>query len=228
MLKFLFWLLLLINAVLFAVQRGALDAILPNAPEPQRMQQQITPEKILMMSVAVATPVTAAAPPVALVAPVAPVAVAAPVCVELGDFTEAEASRFDAGVSALALNAPMTRRRVVDTTSNIVYIPSLGDKESADRKLAELKRLGIKDLYILQTPGEFQYAISLGIFKSRAAAEFHLDEVSRQGVRTGRIGSRGKAKIAFQLRDVDEAAVAGVIELAATIGKVEQRNCAAK
>ena len=72
--------------------------------------------------------------------------------------------------------------------------------------------------------GDMRNAISLGIFKTRGAAETHLAELVRQGVRSARIIGRGEsaAKIAFQLRGLDDATVAAAAKLANT----EPHDCA--
>jgi hypothetical protein len=106
----------------------------------------------------------------------------------------------------------------------MVYIPSQGDKEGAERKSGELRRLSIKDFYVLQEQGELRYGISLGVFRSKAAAEQHLAELTQQGVRSARVGARGVGlnKVALQLRGLDDAMVARVVKLA----KVDRRECA--
>lgn len=219
MLKFLLWFLLVTNAGLFALQRGYLDAFLPDQPDPQRLQLQRDPERLRLLSFEAAT---------------APVAVAAPVtlaCIELGDFSEPEAVHFEAALGALDIRSTPVRRRLAEEpASQIVFIPSQGDKEGADRKSAELRRLGVKDFYVLQTAGERHFGISLGVFRSRGAADVRLAELTRQGVRSARIGAFGNtgSRFAMQLHDLDDAGVTAAIELAATVAKVARRECAAR
>ena len=227
MLKFLVVVLLLVNAFLFALYRGYLEPIWPSGREPQRLQQQITPEKIRLLGsvAAVAVPVPAPTP--------VPKAVAAPStasCIELGNFNEAEATRFEAQISALSLNERLSRRTVTDAASYMVFIPPLADKESADRKGAELRRLDVKDFFVMQSGGDMRFAISLGIFKTRAAADQHLAELVNKGVRSARVGGRGAGgdKIAFQLRDLNEDGLARAVKLADTFDKIDQRECAAR
>ena len=227
MLKTAVFFLLLVNAVLFALIGGYLEPLVPSGREPQRLQQQIGLDKIrLLGTAAIAAPVTSAPlslPPAAAGAP-AESPVASVACIELGDFSQNESARLEAQLAALSLTDRLTRRPVGDGKSYMVYIPSQGDKESAERKSRELRRLQVEDFYVLQESGELRYGISLGVFKSKAAAEQHLVELNLQGVRSARIGARGAGlnKVAFQLRGLDDATVARVIKLA----KVEQRDCA--
>jgi hypothetical protein len=221
MLRTFFWLLLLLNAALLALNSGYLDAYLPGGHEPQRQQQQLSPDKLRLLGTVDLQP-----PPLVLAqAEPAP----APSCVELGDFSDLDASRFETRVAALSLEQAMTRRRVVDSASYIVYIPSQGDKEGADRKAGELRRLEIKDFFVMQGEGELRFGISLGIFKTKTAAEAHLAELMKKGVRSARIGGRGagSSKVAFMLRGVGEADLANVLKVAASISKVDRRDCAA-
>lgn len=219
MLKSLLWFLLLANAGLFALQRGYLDPLLPDQPDPRRLRQQLDPERLRLLSVAEAA---------------APVAIAAPVtlaCIELGDFSEADAGRFEAALAPLELRSTPTRRRLADeAASHIVFIPSQVDKEGAERKSAELRRLGVKDFYVLQAAGERHFGISLGVFRTRSAADARLAELMKQGVRSARVGAFGVAasKVAIQLHELDEVGVTTVVELAATVAKVAQRECAGR
>ena len=225
MLNSLVILFVAINAVLAALIGGHLDAWIPSGHEPQRLKQQISPEKIRLVGRSGSTVAPAAANSVAPApAVVQAVAADAVACIELGDFSATEANRLQTAFAAFMPPDRLARRRVSDPSSFMVYIPSQGDKESADRKSGELRRLGVSDFYVMQTDGELRYAISLGIFKTRVAADAHLAELVKKGVRSGRITGRGDnpTKVAFQLRGLDKEAVAAAIKLAGT----EQRDCA--
>lgn len=230
MLKLIAALLLLINLSLFAWYRGYLEPVWPSGREPQRLQQQIEPEKIRLLA-ATPSPPPSPSPPVAAPGPVAKAVVAPTVasCVELGNFSETESTRFEAQIGALALGERLSRRTVTDATSFMVYIPPQADKEAVERKSGELRRLDIKDFYVMQAEGDLHYAISLGIFKTRAAAESHLAELVRKGVHSARVGGRGAGsdKVVFQLRDLTDSGLASVLSLTDTFSKVERRECAA-
>lgn len=219
MLKIILALLIMMNAALAALSGGYLDAWIPSGHEPQRLQQQIHPEKLRQLGT-ITAPVPA---PVATSAPAinAPPALA---CIELGNFSEAEANSLETAFRQLVSAERLTRRPVTEPSSFMVYIPSQGDKEGADRKSGELRRLGISDFYVLQAQGELRFGISLGIFKTRLAADGHLAELVKKGVRSARITGRGDtvSKVAFQLRGLDDQQVATALKLA----KTEQHDCA--
>ena len=247
MLKFFLVVLIVANAALAALNAGYLEPWIASGHEPQRLQQQINPEKIRLIkepptssapiSAAVRAPVSAPSVPVdaiaaSSVAPLAtPAATPSPTnaaqavaCIELGNFSEAEAGRLHAKLRDIVTADRLVQRRVADPSSFMVYIAPQGDTAGADRKVGELRRLGVRDFFVIQTEGDLRNAISLGIFKTRGAAETHLAELVRQGVRSARIIGRGEsaAKIAFQLRGLDDATVAAAAKLANT----EPHDCA--
>ncbi|GAC1416729.1 MAG: hypothetical protein NVSMB6_19020 [Burkholderiaceae bacterium] len=122
-------------------------------------------------------------------------------CIEIGIFDDADARRFEGQVAALALGDRLSRMAVPGAEHYIVYIPPLADKDSAERNAAELRRLGIDDLFVMSDSSDLRWAISLGTFKTSAAARQHLETLAKKGVRTAAVVARpGSAgKTAFQL-----------------------------
>lgn len=237
MLKFFFWILLLANAGLAAWQQGYLETLLPSGREPGRMSNQLNADKIRVIPPPDAASV-AAAPPAAASAPVptpAPTAAQAPeeqkaetiACTEVGNFNRLEAGQFETKLSALALNAKVSKRPIKEVATHIVYIPPLPDLESAEKKVGELRRLGITDYYIIQDNSPLRMGISLGIFKQEEAARDHLARLNQRGVRSARIGARSvtTTAVAFQLRDLDAPGRENLGKLAATFPKSEIRPC---
>ena len=72
-----------------------------------------------------------------------------------------------------------------------VFVPPLSSKQDADRKAAELKKLGVPEFFIVQDSGPNRLAISLGIFSSEEAAKERLDALRALGVRSAKSGERG-------------------------------------
>ena len=238
MLKILFWGLLLANGALFAFDRGFLGSLVSDGHEPTRMQNQLNAEKIRPSSV---SPIAVEVPS-AVIAPVAdgsalsdsPVpAVAKPdvvACTEIGNFDAADARRFEKILVADAAGFQFTQRNVREAARHMVYIPSQGDKESADKKSSELKRLGIKDFYVIQDGAEMRWGISLGIFKTEDAARAHLANLSLKGVRSARIGdfSVTTNKVAFQVRQLDSAMKVRLDKIKADFPRQDVRACEPK
>jgi len=222
MLKFFFWILLFANAALFAYGQGYLDDVVPSGHEPGRLREQLHADRIGPVAV---TATTTAAPPAA------PAAAKSepPACAEIGNFSAEEAKRFNASLAPLALGDRLSQHGVEEVLRHMVYIPPQADREAADRKAGELRRLGITDFYIIQDNSSLRWAISLGVFKSEEAARNHLAELNRQGVRSARIGERAiTAKaVAFRIKEWDASMKEQMEKAGVDFGKHEVRECGA-
>jgi hypothetical protein len=127
MLKIFLVLLIAANAALAALNAGYLEPWIASGHEPQRLQQQINPEKIRLISanpaVLPSTPNAGTAP---LLAPsVATNVIATPspsdvACIELGNFNEAEASRLEVKLRDIVAADRLARRRVADPSSCVM------------------------------------------------------------------------------------------------------------
>ena len=97
-----------------------------------------------------------------------------------------EADAFKAALAGLSVDI----KPVEASSSYWVHIPPQPNKAAADKKAAELKALGIKDFYIMQDEGANFLALSLGLFKSEAAANEFLQGMAKRGVKSARIEAR--------------------------------------
>jgi hypothetical protein len=105
-----------------------------------------------------------------------------PLCVSIGPFnTSAQAARAGAILRQFGIARPRQELLGSTVTSYRVYLPSLSSRGAADRKRAELTRLGIKDHYILEEPGR-ENAISLGLFTIEENASALLRRLAKKGV----------------------------------------------
>ena len=237
MLKLLFAMLLLGNAGLFAYQQGYLETLLPSGHEPARLGGQLNADKIKLIPASTAT----AAPPPSVsmtqeepvLEPVLAAAAAknkeALSCTEIGNFEPVDAKRFETRLAALSLGDRLSRRNAQEGARHMVYIPSQLDKEGAEKKAGELRRLGIKDFYVIQESGELHWGISLGIFKTEEAARAHLATLSQKGVRSARLGVHHGAsnKVAFQMRLLDATAKSALDKIKTDFPGQEMRACEA-
>lgn len=238
MLKFVFWILLLANAGLLAYQQGYFDTMLPSGREPARLKNQINADKVrLLPAPTPSEPVVSAVAPVVATAetPVAkdanevkedskPENIA---CTEIGNFNPEEAKRFTAQIAAESLGDRMSQRALQEVASHMVYIPPLADKESAEKKAGELRRMGIEDFFVIQDNSSLRWGISLGVFKQEEAARAHLANLAQKGVRSARIGQRTvtSSMVAFQLRGLDAGAKKSFDRIRADFPKQELRGC---
>lgn len=220
MLKFIFWSLLCINGVLLAYSQGVLGNFKGNEREPARMKNQLNTDKLLLVPAQRAGAAVVEAPqPAELTA-----------CIEVGNFAQAEARRFETRLAPLELGDRQSRLNVVsatEATSHIVYIPPQGSKEAAERKAGELKSMGVTDFFIMSDNSPMKWAISLGVFKSEAAAQTLLAALSKQGVHSARLAARGAqaGKLAFQFRAIDAATKAKIDDISESFPALETRAC---
>lgn len=234
MLKILFSLLLLINGGLLAYQQGYLDAWPSSSREPSRLTQQLHADQLKLVPLPTAKSSSAPVPdPAAIVAQDAEKNLARAdkmsdvlACSEVGNFDATDARRFETQLAMLALGERLTRRAMPENVRHMVYMPPLANKEMADKKAAELKRLGVQDFFVIQDSSALQWGISLGVFKSEEAARQHLAALNQKGVRSARIGTHHPAtRFAFQLRGLDAAAKDSVNKIKEGFPRQEWRVC---
>jgi hypothetical protein len=230
-LKFIFWTLLGLNALLFAYGQGYLGNVSGAEHEPMRMKNQLNADKLKLVASANVTSSVAASAVAITVSSASAVASATPAanaCFEIGNFSSAEARRFEARLASLDLGERMHRVTLpgAEVTSHIVYIPSQGSKEAAERKAAELKELGVTNYFIMSDGDQMKWAISLGVFKSEAAAESLLTALGKQGVHSAKMSPRSAgAKLAYQFRAVSGVARASIDDIAGSFASQETRDC---
>lgn len=220
--RILLLLLLLTNIGFFAYHR-----LLSGTDEAaaQIAALQISPEKIVPVAVeavsSVAPAATTAPAPVsvpaapAAVSP-APAAIAAPTsCAEWGPFAGAEVARADAALAALGLPAGTTQRRVTEVDGYWVHMAPLKTKSEIDRKVGELKALGVAEFFVVTDAGPWRNAVSLGLFKNEDAAKSELERLRARGVRSAMITRRERflKQVAFVVNDPVAATIARLTEL---------------
>ncbi|NKI71359.1 SPOR domain-containing protein [Collimonas pratensis] len=229
MLKLIFWLLLLANAALFAMQKGYLGALYSDGREPARIGKQLQADKIKLVASDAAPAATAAANASAPAAAGAPAAAdLAPVaCTEIGNFSASEARRFSSQLAERTPNLKFVRREIQEVASHMVYLPSLGSKEAADKKSDEVRRLGINDFFVIQDSSALRYGISLGIFKTDEAAQKQVASLAKRGLSGAKVGTRSvsSSKVAFQLRDMGGDAKLAFDKIKTDFPTQEVRSC---
>lgn len=237
MLKFVFWALLAANVVWFAASQGYLGNVTSDEHEPERLQRQIGTDKLVLLTAQQAQETQAAATVAADAAPATPdpapadtpAPAAALVCTEVANLREADARKFEARVARFDLGTRQTRSEVASTdfTSYIVFIPPQGSKEAAERKAAELKGLDVTNFFIMNADSPMKWAISLGVFKTEAAAQTELANLNKQGVHTAKVAGRSGAgtRITYQFRGIDAATSTRIERIADAYTGQETRPC---
>jgi hypothetical protein len=198
----LVFLLLLANLTLFGYIK--LDRM--SAGEGVRLAQQVQPDKISLLS----------PQQVAALGP-AKMASLADVCVEWGPLSDAERARAIATLEPLELSRLMSQKKVEVITNYWVFIPPAANKPAADRKVAELKEQGVKELFLIET-GPQRLAISLGVFRNEEAAQAQLADLQEKGVKGAKVGPRAQSVMQTSLvvRDPPAPAMTRLKELQAS------------
>ncbi|HEU0233863.1 MAG TPA: SPOR domain-containing protein [Gallionella sp.] len=193
--KTLVWILLLGNVIFFAVMQWG--GLLAADEQAAQAQPPLHEEKISVLSAPQGKPAAAlpASAPEPVSAPVeAPAMLAAKPdvsCMEWGEFSGADLARATAALSTLQLGDKLSQRQVEYAIGYWVYIPPMKDKAAVNQKIAQLKARGIDEYFVVPDAGPWLNAISLGVFKTREAAQHFLDELRRsKGVRSAQIGER--------------------------------------
>lgn len=156
------------------------------------------------------------------VPPPAPQAVAAAVpertaCLEWGSFGASEITRAQAAIDKLGIGERAHRKQVSVSTGYWVYMPPQKSKADMDKKVSELKELGVTDYFPMLEPGRWRYAISLGIFRSEDGAKRYLAQLREKGVRSALIGEREQraTQTAFTIIEPTGQESAQLVELKA-------------
>lgn len=217
----LFLALLLANLMLYAWWRYGV----PDNAAPAPLSRQIAPDKLKVVAPANLPPVSAApkpAPSPALSAPTSPAA-----CLEWGSFTVADVARAEQALEPLGLGARLAQRRSDEQAGWWVFIPPQDNRQSALRKAAELKQLGVEDYFVVQDEGPYRWALSLGVFRTEEAAQARLAALRGQGVRTARVGARETVvpKVWLQVKGVDAPLQLRLKEIARQVEGSELKDC---
>lgn len=148
-------------------------------------------------------------------------------CLEWGSFSLADTARAEKALEPLGLGSRLGQRRTEEATGWWVFIPSLGSRQAALKKAAELKSLAVNDYFIVQEEGEFRWALSLGVFRSEEAAQARLAALRDQGVRSAQVGPRETVvpKIWLQVKGVDTALELRLKDIARQTEGSELRSC---
>lgn len=225
--RIVFFLLLLANLGFFAwAYFGAGGA----SDEPQLVQQQVNPQEIRLLTADQVAKLAAErarqvaerpksvpkAPPIA--------------CLELGAFSPSDVPRVQQALEPLGLGSRLSQRRAQEIASYWVFIPPLRNRQAANQKAAELKKLGVEDFFIVQEDPKFRFAVSLGVFKTEEAAAARLADLRTKGVRTARISPKETSvqKVYFAVREVPDALVAKLNDLRQSFAGTELKDCPAE
>lgn len=214
MLRFFVLALLLVNGVYFAWSQGLLLG-LGFAPaqqtEPQRLDQQIRPDALRLLTVQELR-LSDALPRVAL---------RPTECLQAGLFDEAQSALLRRTLASALPAGSWVLDAVVVPARWIVYMGQYPSADALAKKRSQLASLKLRFEPLINPALEL--GLSLGGFETQAAANAELDVLSRRGVRTARVvQERAEVRgIMLRVPATDDALRARLDELTpALAGKV--------
>jgi hypothetical protein len=209
----LFLLLVLANLLFFAyalVTRdgGDIAALIP--------QLEMAPEKIKLLKSTNKLPAEKpkgqgkAIPPSARTAGPPPAA-----CLEWGNFVGPAVAKAEGALARVGIAADQFERSVADSGGYWVHMPPMKTKAEVDKKVGELKSLGVTEFFVVGEAGQWRNAISLGIFRSEEAAQAFLAQLKERGVRSAVAARRENflKHVVLHVRDPNPGLVATLTEL---------------
>lgn len=112
-------------------------------------------------------------------------------CMNWAGLGPSDAEKAIKDLEKIGLGEKIKQFRTEEPTSYWVYVPPRSNAKEAERKVAELKELGVKDLIIISESGsKWLHAISLGVFKTEEGAKKRFAELQERGVKTAQVGER--------------------------------------
>ncbi len=123
----------------------------------------------------------------------------------------------------------IAQRPLAEPKSWWLHIPPSPNGAQADKKAAELSKLGVKDFYVVRESGPNQYAISLGLYKSEESAKAYFDALQKKRVKTARIQVREAAgdKVVVEVRGHADRLAKAMAELPPEFMSDTKAECAA-
>ena len=140
-------------------------------------------------------------------------------CAEWGPLSEADRLKATKLLEPLALGRTMSSRRVEVTADHWVYIPPKASRTAADRSMADLKKLNVTDSAMVLEDGPWNFAISLGVFRSKEGADARLADLKAKGVKTASYRQRELVVLmtSLVLREPTQAMLTKLEELKAQV-----------
>lgn len=205
--------------------------------EPERLSNQLNPERLRLM--------TEARPPAAPPAVVKPApepepavakekaeaesppadSVAPQACVVFAGLSPDQVRELTARIAKAGTGFKLSETRSEAPSSWWVHIPAQGSRDGAEKKAAELRRLGVDDLFIMQDPGPNQFAVSLGLYKNEVAATRLLDALKEKGVRSAQIATRGAGTVRIEVRGPGDSLATVASDLSERLRGVNRLEC---
>lgn len=184
------------------------------APAPVTANKEINPEKLIVLSkealdampqvsptTGMATNESTSIPQVTSPQVTEPVSTT---CYTWGNFTQTNLPAAQVVLARLGLQSEIKQEQVATEDRRFwVYYPPLKSAELAESKAAEIRALGVQELYIVQD-SQWRNAISFGLFQDEHLASSLLSDLQSKGVKnaTKALRSAGKSQSSLLIKAV--------------------------
>lgn len=148
-------------------------------------------------------------------------------CIEVGSFTTQTATKFESGLARLSLRELPKKRLVEAPPSSIVWLPPQQGEAGANRRAAQLRKLGFNDIAIIRDAGERRWGLSLGLFTSLDLAQARLKALKSAGITDARVEEHpiNSSRFAYELIGLDRGMKAAVRALQNNFEGTAMRPC---
>jgi hypothetical protein len=214
--RLIFFLLVFANLIFFVWAQGYFDVGDPNR-EPDRLGQQLQPEKLRLIPSA--SPPTPAAATAQTSTPAEDLA-----CRIVGGLSMVHAEALKA--VAIAGGAEAQLMPQMEPALHFIVISELPNAAAAEKKAAELKRFGVVEQETLALEGG-RMEIVLGRLPTEAAARESLATLNKRGIKSARVEARDQppAKARVELRGTANKLLQGLPQLIAPYADATVAEC---
>jgi sporulation related protein len=176
----------------------------PREREPERMQRQVHPEAVQLITPTAASAALQAAAAQRGGSPASAAAATSDstvtVCLEAGPFAAGEVAAAERALRELKLpNLQWSTQRSERGGAYIVYLGRFADDGAMARRRDELRRQQIVAEEVRNSP-DLQPGLSFGRYESRGAADTALAQIVQQGIKAARVVTLNIPVVVTQLR----------------------------
>lgn len=125
-------------------------------------------------------------------------------CLEWGPFIDADLERAQAAIVRQQLDSKVNLEAAGKVPVYWIHIPPLKNKYYAEKKMGELRRLGVTTYSHVQESGKWNNAISMEFFHNMEEAQNMMASLRGRGVRSAVIGARNLDQMKFIVRAPSE------------------------
>ncbi len=147
------------------------------------------------------------------------------VCNAIAGLTETLATQVERVVRDTGAPVETTLIQTETASGWWVRIPPAASRQGADQRAQQLRELGVSDLFVVREPGPDQHAISLGLFRTEAAARQHLTDLQRLRVSGAEITARAPARFRLEITAPSDVMADILARLPAAAAQASREPC---